>query len=126
MKSMKWINRIVGVLLITVVVTVAGRYWWANRPLPFDAHQWQNAHNVEEYEARYRMMPSVRKLIDSGSLRTDHYFEQALGPPDQGSKRYWLYNLAPEHNSFVRIDNDWLELVFDESGTLLSHRVRPD
>lgn len=122
--QLKQHRRTIVVLCMAAVAWAAWRY--RHRAELFDQKRWQPATNDTDYEPRYCMVGSVRKMIPSGQLKQQDAIRVALGAPDQERAQIWLYNLGAEHGSMMRIDNDWLELVFHHEGTIVSHRVRPD
>jgi hypothetical protein len=121
------------IFAIVVMMIAAARFawWYPRRPIEFNSAAWKST-TQPDFEPRYRMVSNLMNLMDQGKIASRDAVFNALGKPDNGTDAnssgsdYWLYNLGPEHNSMFRIDNDWLELMFDKSGHLLSHRVRPD
>ena len=117
-------------ILIGLCLCMGGVYLahrMAHRQIAFDARQWRAARTPDGFDRRFWMMRDVEAMIRSGRLSTKSAVLAQLGPPESGGELgMWLYCLGPEHGSFIRIDSDWLELTFDASGNLLTHRVRPD
>lgn len=116
---------LIWVLIGLAMLSLAG-WWLGSYRMEFDEKRWQAATSNAGYERRYRMMASLERLIASGELNDRDTVLRRLGTPDQERGTVWLYNLGPEHGSLMQVDHDWLELVFDGRGKLVSHRVRPD
>lgn len=74
------------------------------------------------------MIKELQRGFDAGKYTTQADVLALLGPPETGAVegRFYRYNLGREHRGVFRVDNDWLDLEFDDVGKLRNHRVRPD
>ena len=116
-------RRVIRVILFAGALLVAAYWiWW--RPLPFDSDAWKSVAGDYKDSTRYRMRASASKLVSQGVVRTQSDALQYFGPSDSGEdSNRWLYRLGPQ---FVPIDSWWLELRFDEQGTITDHYIRVD
>jgi hypothetical protein len=111
-----------GFLIAGALLIAAYWIWW--RPLLFDSDAWKSAAGDYTSSTRYRMRESAQKLIAQGVIKSQadalHYF----GPSDADTdSNRWLYRLGPQ---FVPVDFWWLDLRFDEHGTVTAYNIRVD
>jgi hypothetical protein len=118
--------RIAVVLVLGIIVVGFTVYRYRHRSLPFDEVAWKNAKTDDELDRRFRMMPAIESMIQTGRLRKREDFIAKLGKPNRDHPLNLVYCLGPEHRSFIRIDSDWLDLRFDDNGNLIQHLIRPD
>jgi hypothetical protein len=122
--SRRWLFLSAAVVMVIVTCLIVAHV--RNRPIPFNDVAWKSAKTPEELDRRYRMIPSIEKMIESGELKTRDQFVARLGEPPSHSPQSLLYCLGTEHHRLIKIDDDWLDLRFDESGGLIEYKVRSD
>jgi hypothetical protein len=117
-------RRIIQVVLFAgAVLVVAG--WVRLRPLAFDSAAWKLAAGDYRSITRYRMRESARKLIADSVVKSQADALQYFGPSDRGTAAdsRWLYRLGQQ---FIPVDSWWLDIHFDEHGTVAAYDIRAD
>lgn len=115
-------RQIIAALVILTAVLVA--VWWFRwRPLAFDSVVWKSVAGDYKSSTRYRMRESALVLLAQGVVKTQGDALQYFGPSDTGTNLVrWSYRLGPQY----MIDHWWLDLRFDDQGTIIQYHIRPD
>jgi hypothetical protein len=92
----------------------------------FDSTEWRAADENSEFLQRRAMMPDVEILFAGGKLSNRDSVIKLFGNAERTADddpNTWYYNLGGESSSAAPDSITWLELKFDETGRLASHRV---
>jgi hypothetical protein len=93
----------------------------------FDSIAWRNAEEPAQFLDRRAMMPDVEQMFVQGKFNTSTTTEKLLGHPERTSDddpNTWYYNLGGEEESSSAPESiTWLEIKFEDTGRLISHRT---
>ena len=92
----------------------------------FDSAAWRNADEQSEFLQRRAMMPEVEQMFAVGRLANRDAVEKLFGNAERTADddpNTWYYNLGGQSGSAAPDSITWLELKFDETGKLTSHRT---
>jgi len=109
--------------VMLLVVGLLGYAWWPP-PRTFEPSAWKAAGRYGRQWRRRGMAEDLNALLRQGTIASRSAALNALGPPDGASKDGVLaWDLGPAQ-WFVPIDELHLVLGFDQTGRLVSHRIR--
>ena len=111
---------------VVAVIAVASLAYRLALVTHFNSQQWKNAYRPGDFIDRRAMMSDVEIMFASGKLGTRDLCEKILGQPERtadDNPNIWYYNLGGESSASSPDTITWLELTFDDSQRLVSHRV---
>jgi hypothetical protein len=92
----------------------------------FDSGRWRGAEQPAEFLDRRGMMGDVERMFATGKLSSRDSVEKTLGQAERTADddpNTWYYNLGGAQSSAAPDSITWLEVKFDNTGRLTSHRV---
>jgi hypothetical protein len=116
------------VCLVIAMMGIASLAYRLTTTTHFDPGAWREAHdsdNPSKFLQRRAMMPEVEKMFATGKIRTQVEAQGNFGRPDRTADENpndWFYNLGGQTSTSAPDSITWLELTFDDSGRLLSHK----
>lgn len=114
------------VCLIIALLSIASVVYRISTPADFDAAAWRSADEPAEFLDRRGMMRDVEKMFAAGKIGSRESADHLLGQPERTADddpNIWYYNLGGQQSSSSPDSITWLELTFDSTGRLVSHRT---